>query len=51
MNIEEIKTDGVLLDTGESFYGDENFDIDELDREGFEGLDDISVDTGESDIF
>lgn len=51
LNIEEIKTDGVLLDTGESFYGDENFDIDELDREGFEGLDDISVDTGESDIF
>jgi len=27
------------VDIGENFYGDESYDIDELDAEGFEGLD------------
>lgn len=27
------------LDTGENFYGDEGYDLDELDAEGFDGLD------------
>ena len=27
------------LDIGENFYGDESYDIDELDSEGFDGLD------------
>ena len=27
------------VDVGENFYGDEGFDIDELDAEGFDGLD------------
>ena len=30
------------LDIGENFYGDEGFDMDELDNEGFDGLDDIA---------
>ncbi|MGI6073158.1 MAG: IS1096 element passenger TnpR family protein [Fermentimonas sp.] len=32
-------------DVGENFYGDESFDIDELDIDGFEGLDDEIADT------
>ena len=31
-------------DLGEDFYGDSEYDIDELDREGFEGLGDGSMD-------
>lgn len=27
------------IDTGETFYGDEGYDMDELDAEGFDGLD------------
>ncbi|SHF69716.1 IS1096 element passenger TnpR family protein [Dysgonomonas macrotermitis] len=34
----ELKTTG--LDTGENFYGDESYDLDELDAEGFDGLED-----------
>lgn len=33
----EVKSTG--LDTGENFYGDEGYDLDELDAEGFDGLD------------
>lgn len=35
----EVKSTGI--DTGESFYGDEGYDLDELDAEGFDGLDDV----------
>ena len=28
-----------VVDTGENFYGDEGYDLDELDAEGFDGLD------------
>lgn len=31
----------VSIDTGENFYGDEGYDLDELDAEGFDGLDNI----------
>ena len=33
---EEIQTS---IDVGENFYGDEGYDLDELDSEGFDGLD------------
>ena len=52
MDIEEIRTESVSLDMGETFYGDENFDLEELDVEGFDGLDDASpVEFDESDLF
>jgi Plasmid pRiA4b ORF-3-like protein. len=51
VNIEEIKTQSISLDMGETFYGDESFDINELDKEGFEGLDDISSQTEEADLY
>lgn len=35
------------LDTGENFYGDEGYDLDELDAEGFEGLDDAVLPSDE----
>ncbi len=50
-HFEEVKTDSGRLDTGENFYGDESFDINELDKEGFEGLDDLSVETDSDDLY
>ena len=39
-----------LLDIGETFFGDESFDMDELDRDGFDGLDDLQI-SDESDFY
>jgi hypothetical protein len=36
---------------GESFYGDERFDLEELDIEGFEGLDNVEDTSSETDSF
>lgn len=36
---ESFDTSSASLDFGENFYGDESYDIDELDSEGFDGLD------------
>lgn len=35
----EVKSTVIETDTGENFYGDEGYDLDELDAEGFDGLD------------
>ncbi|MFV0535927.1 MAG: IS1096 element passenger TnpR family protein [Dysgonomonas sp.] len=35
------------IDTGESFYGDEGYDLDELDAEGFDGLDNAPLPSDE----
>ena len=51
MQIEELKTENVALDLGETFYGDESFEMDELDKEGFEGLDDIPAEPDNSDLY
>jgi len=51
LQIEELKTENVALDLGETFYGDESFEMDELDKEGFEGLDDIQAETDNSDLY
>ena len=48
---DEVKLDAVTIDLGESFYGDERFDLDELDSEGFEGLDDLESQSSETDSF
>lgn len=41
---EDIAAESTISDMGEVFYGDEDYDPDELDQEGFEGLDDLSLD-------
>ena len=33
-----------FIDTDDEFYGDDDYDIDEIDKEGFEGLDDEEPD-------
>lgn len=44
----ETVTGGEL---GETFYGDESFDMDELDKDGFDGLDDAPADIDASDLY
>ncbi|WP_436414769.1 IS1096 element passenger TnpR family protein [Petrimonas sp.] len=51
LNFDDITSATVSLDVDESFFGDESFDLDELDREGFEGLDDIEISAEESDLY
>lgn len=51
LNLDEEKADTRMSDMEESFYGDEGFNIDELDREGFDGLDDLPVETEENDLY
>ena len=46
-----MKADSVSLDIGETFYGDESFELDELDREGFEGLDDAPAEPDTNDLY
>lgn len=41
ISYDDVKTEKVSIDLGESFYGDESYDLEELDKEGFEGLDDL----------
>ncbi|MDD2512006.1 MAG: hypothetical protein PHS71_01985 [Proteiniphilum sp.] len=48
---EEIKAESLALDTDEIFFGDESFDPDELDKEGFDGLDEIPPEPGEGDLY
>lgn len=40
VSFDEIDTKTPLIDTGENFYGDEAYDIDELDKDGFDGFGD-----------
>ncbi|WP_165020876.1 MULTISPECIES: plasmid pRiA4b ORF-3 family protein [unclassified Dysgonomonas] len=40
VDFDTLETEAVTIDTGENFYGDEGYDLDELDAEGFDGLDD-----------
>ncbi|NLJ01084.1 MAG: plasmid pRiA4b ORF-3 family protein [Bacteroidales bacterium] len=52
IDVEDIKAETVTLDMGETFYGDENYDLDELDSEGFDGLDvEPPADLDQSDLF
>lgn len=50
-DFEDIKIEAGVGDMDESFFGDESFDIDELDREGFDGLDDIPIDIESNDLY
>lgn len=51
LQTDELKSENTAVETGESFFGDEEFDMDELDKEGFEGLDEPLPESGEADLF
>lgn len=50
-DLEDIKAGTDVSDLGETFYGDESFNMDELDREGFDGLDDLPSEIEETDLY
>ena len=39
VDFDTVAATSTSLDIGENFYGDEGYDMDELDAEGFDGLD------------
>jgi len=39
VDFNDFETTNTVIETGENFYGDEGYDLDELDAEGFDGLD------------
>lgn len=47
IDFNELETKNTAYETGENFYGDEDFSIDELDAEGFDGLDTPPSEGGE----
>lgn len=50
IEFENIETGNNSFDIGENFYGDESYDLDELDEEGFDGLDNPAGDIPEEDF-
>ncbi|MFV0332300.1 MAG: IS1096 element passenger TnpR family protein [Dysgonomonas sp.] len=47
VDFDTVSATTTSLDTGESFYGDESYDMNELDAEGFDGLDDVQLPSDE----
>ncbi len=47
IDFDTISSTTSTLDVGENFYGDEGYDMDELDAEGFDGLDDAPLPSDE----
>lgn len=47
VDFDTVSANSVALDTGENFYGDEGYDMDELDADGFDGLDDVQLPSDE----
>ncbi|MFT3994061.1 MAG: hypothetical protein QM660_07125 [Dysgonomonas sp.] len=47
IEFDAIDTTSSSLDVGENFYGDEGYDLDELDAEGFDGLDNAPLPSDE----
>jgi hypothetical protein len=43
VEFEMIEAKSSTFDIGENFYGDEGYDMDELDSEGFDGLEDMAA--------
>lgn len=39
VDFDDFEVKSATIETGENFYGDEGYDLDELDAEGFDGLD------------
>lgn len=44
MSFEDFEAKNVTTEIGEDFYGDSEYDLDELDKDGFEGLGDGMMD-------
>ena len=44
VSLDEFESKNTSTDIDEDFYGDSDFDIDEWDKDGFEGLNDLSMD-------
>lgn len=44
VSLDEFESKNTSTDIDEDFYGDSDFDIDELYKDGFEGLNDLSMD-------
>ena len=44
MSFDEVESKNANSDLGEDFYGDSEYDEDELDKDGFEGLSDGPLD-------
>lgn len=51
LSLDEVDASTTSLDVDESFFGDESYDLDELDKGGFEGLDDLDISAEESDLY
>jgi Plasmid pRiA4b ORF-3-like protein. len=51
VDLDVVDTKITTSDIGEDFYGDSEFDIDELDKEGFDGLSDDSEASFDNDRF
>lgn len=49
MDFDDTEVKSVNSDLGEDFYGDSDYNIDELDKEGFEGLGDEAADSSFED--
>ncbi len=49
--IDDIRSEAATSDLGESFFGDESYNMDEIDREGFDGLDDLPDTQEEIDLY
>ena len=43
VSIDDFETKSTSLDIDENFYGDESYDLDEIDKEGFDGFSEESV--------
>lgn len=51
LTVEDVKVENSSLDLGETFFGDESFEMDELDKDGFDGLEDAPAETDSGDLF
>lgn len=49
-DFEETEIVSTIVDTDETFFGDENYDIEEIDKSGFEGFEDNSSDIEVTDL-
>ncbi|WP_029904163.1 hypothetical protein [Prevotella sp. 10(H)] len=47
VDFDTVSATSSTLDVGENFYGDEGYDMDELDAEGFDGLDNAPLPSDE----
>lgn len=50
VEFEDMSSVAGTFDIGENFYGDDEYDMDELDREGFDGLDEGAAEIPDEDF-